>query len=96
MTLKTITLDQLNQHVKARGNGKRGLPDTIRVEWHFEDVQSVRPRLTNNQARLVLQRAKSYHDAQIGINWDVLATTADDMFYYGELGELSEPNAREK
>jgi hypothetical protein len=85
MAINAITLDQLNQHVKSRGNGKRGLPDTIRVEWHFEDVQSVRPQLTNNQARLVLQRAKYHHDAQIGINWDVLATVADDMFYYGEM-----------
>ena len=40
--------------------------------WSIEDVQSVRPGLTDDQAWDVLQRVRRCHDATIGINWDVL------------------------
>lgn len=56
-------------------------PDrTISIVWGVEDVQEERPDLTDDQAWEVLQRVKRYHDANIGINWDVLRTTADIMF----------------
>lgn len=54
-------------------------PDEIAIYWHIDDVQEVAPDLTDDQAREVLRRAKHYHDATIGINWDVLACHADDV-----------------
>jgi hypothetical protein len=48
--------------------------------WHSEDVQSVRPDLSDGQAWQVLQAAKDNHDATMGINWDVLEFHADDLF----------------
>lgn len=54
--------------------------NTIEISWHIDDVLEVRPDLTNAQAREVLAQAKDRHDASIGINWDVLAIHADDLF----------------
>jgi hypothetical protein len=42
-------------------------------------VQEIAPDLTDDQVREVLRRAKHYHDATIGISWDVLAFHADDV-----------------
>jgi hypothetical protein len=54
--------------------------DTMEISWHIDDVLAVRPNLTDAQAREVLAQAKHRHDASIGINWDVLAIHADDLF----------------
>jgi hypothetical protein len=62
--------------------GKRTKPpaDTIEISWHIDDVKDIRPALTKAQARKVLEQAKRQHDACVGINWDVLAIHADDLF----------------
>ena len=52
----------------------------IAMLWSVEDVQEVRPDLTDDQAWEVLQRAHRQHDATIGINWDTLQIWADEMF----------------
>lgn len=52
----------------------------IAVIWHVEDVQSVRPDLSDDEAWEVLQAAKKRHDAGIGINWDVLEHHADALY----------------
>lgn len=54
--------------------------DYIVIKWHIDDVKDVRPDLTDEQAREVLQSAKRYHDADIGINWGVLAKHARFIF----------------
>jgi hypothetical protein len=48
--------------------------------WSTEDVQTIRPDLTDAQAWEVLQATRRYHDATIGINWDVLSCHADMLF----------------
>ena len=52
----------------------------ISITWHIDDVKSIRPDLTDAQARRVLWFAKEEHDANIGINWEVLGAHADAMF----------------
>lgn len=52
----------------------------IAVVWSIEDVQETRPELTDEQAWAVLQAVSHYHDATIGINWDVLACHAAMLF----------------
>ena len=52
----------------------------INCRWHIDDVREVRPELTDEQCRTVLRTAKRRHDANIGINWDVLAMWARDLF----------------
>jgi hypothetical protein len=49
----------------------------IALIWSVEDVQWVRPDLTDDQAWEVLQYAGRRHDAEIGMNWDVLHCFAD-------------------
>ena len=52
----------------------------IAVIWAIEDVQEVRPDLTEDQCWEVLEAAKGDHDATIGINWDVLTCHAQMLF----------------
>ena len=54
--------------------------DRIAIVWNIDDVQELRPDLTDEQAREVLQQAQDRHDAGIGINWDVLEIHADELF----------------
>ena len=46
------------------------------ITWHIDDVLSIRPDLTKEQASDVLYKACAKHDASIGVNWDVLDTIA--------------------
>jgi hypothetical protein len=48
--------------------------------WSVEDVQSIRPDLTDEQALAVLKAAEDGHDATIGINWDVLECHAQMLY----------------
>jgi hypothetical protein len=48
------------------------LPDEINISWHFTDVQEQDDTLTNDEARQILQLMKRNHDANIGINRDVI------------------------
>lgn len=60
----------------------------IAVIWCTEDVQEIRPGISEEQAWEVLQAASRYHDATIGINWDVLGCHADMLF--GDAPETDE------
>jgi len=53
---------------------------SIAVVWHIEDVLEVRPDLNRNQAWQVLRSVKQNHDANVGINWEVLSTHAEMLF----------------
>jgi hypothetical protein len=52
----------------------------IAAIWSMQDVQEVRPDLTEEQCWQVLQHVRHDHDATIGINWDVLSCHADMLF----------------
>src|SRR6056300_1144277 len=74
--------------------------DEITVTWSVDDVLEMRPNLTVDQAREVLHAIKHNHDASIGINWDVVVITADNMFngddnklvYEFNLGDVDDPH----
>ncbi len=53
---------------------------SIAIVWHIDDVLQVRPDLSREQAFQVLKQAKDNHDANIGINWDVLTDCAESLF----------------
>lgn len=55
-------------------------PKTISLVWCIDDVQEVRPDLSDDQAAAVLALADKRHDANEGINWDVLRIHADTLF----------------
>lgn len=50
----------------------------ITIHWDIEDVKSVAPMLTDQEAQAVLDRVKANHDATIGVNWDVISQTIDE------------------
>jgi hypothetical protein len=52
----------------------------IAVIWCIEDVQAVRPDLTDDQAWEVLQDVGRHHHAELGIHWLTLETTAEMLF----------------
>jgi hypothetical protein len=63
----------------------------IAIVWCIEDVQDVRPDLTDEQAWEVLRQVKRNHDAGIGINWYTLEWNAEDLF-----GDAPETDAEEE
>lgn len=60
----------------------------IAAIWCLEDVQAVRPDLTDDQAWEVLQDVRRHHDAELGINWLTLECIADELF--GDAPETDE------
>jgi hypothetical protein len=54
--------------------------DHIALVWSVEDVLSVAPELTAEQAREVLYHVKRNHDADRGVNWDTLRFAAELLF----------------
>jgi hypothetical protein len=58
-----------------------GCNDTVAKIWHVDDVFSINPKLNREQARLVLKMAIDNHDANIGINWDVLKEYAIQVLH---------------
>lgn len=48
--------------------------------WSIEDVQLLRPDLTDEQAWEILQAVKHQCDACVGINWDVISQIAHDLY----------------
>jgi hypothetical protein len=52
----------------------------IGIVWRIEDVQGVRPDLTEDQAWEVLQEVERKHDGEAGTNWTTLEFFADELF----------------
>jgi hypothetical protein len=46
----------------------------------IEDVQSVRPDLNDDQAWSVLKQCREVHDCELGFNWLLIETVADDLY----------------
>lgn len=52
----------------------------IAIIWGVEDVQSVRPDLSDDQAWEVLKFAQRGHDASLGFNWECLEIAAESLY----------------
>ena len=52
----------------------------IAAIWGIEDVQSIRPDLSEEQAWEVLQMVDRHKDAELGITWLTLEMAAEDLF----------------
>ena len=53
---------------------------TISLVWSVDDMLEERPHLSQDEAMEVLLEVKRRHDASIGVNWDTLRDTADDLY----------------
>jgi hypothetical protein len=52
----------------------------LAIVWSIEDVLEIRPDLNEEQTWHVLQMIDKNHDANIGMNWEVIAATAEALF----------------
>jgi hypothetical protein len=52
----------------------------IALVWSVEDVQGLRPDLTEEQAWEVLRQVERRHDAELGVTWLTLECVAEDEF----------------
>lgn len=64
-----VDFDELTDHNRC-----------LAVLWQIDDVLSIRPDLTEEQAWEVLRAVRGNHDANIGVNWDVLHFHVADLF----------------
>lgn len=75
---------ECESNTQQGGTGKcsicLGYENHIIIRWEVQDLMSIRPHLTIEQAAEVLSVVKRKHDAEIGINWDVLSIHADMMY----------------
>jgi hypothetical protein len=55
-------------------------PDWHIEKWHISDVQEDNEWVTDDQAREVLKWMNKYHDANIGINWEFIASVVENKF----------------
>jgi hypothetical protein len=63
-----ISIETVIEHIQMLEGGN----DTFSKIWHVDDVLSINSNLSRERARLVLTMAMDNHDANIGINWEVL------------------------
>jgi len=54
--------------------------NNIEIVWSVEDVLNTCEWLTTKQALNVLHNLKENHDANIGINWNVIYYTAQSLY----------------
>jgi len=61
--------------------------NTIRLVWSIDDIkgidaeredQTIEP-LTDEECRKVLQEVERHHDAEVGVNWEVLEYWVDEV-----------------
>lgn len=51
----------------------------IAIIWDVEDVQMLNPELDDYQAMTILETVQNKHDANIGVNWDVIQFWIDNI-----------------
>jgi hypothetical protein len=68
-----ISIEIVIEHIQMLEGGN----DTFAKIWHVDDVLSINSDLSRDRARLVLTMAMDNHDANIGINWEVLTEYID-------------------
>lgn len=73
--LLTQAIQDLHCELERRPNA-----NWIFSAWHVDDVRSERPDLTKEQCREVLRNLKRNHDANIGINWEVINVVAAILY----------------
>jgi hypothetical protein len=77
-----ISIETVIEHIQMLEGGN----DTFAKIWHVDDVLSINSNLSREQARLVLTMAMDNHDANIGINWEVLTEYIDRVLEMAAAG----------
>ncbi len=54
--------------------------NSISIIWHIDDVRMAFDNpITDDQCREVLRRVDKWHDCNIGVNWEVLSSYAEQI-----------------
>jgi hypothetical protein len=77
-----IGIETVIEHIQMLEGGN----DTFAKIWHVDDVLSINSTLSRERARLVLTMAMNNHDANIGINWEVLKEYIDRVLEMAAAG----------
>ncbi|GIK15187.1 MAG: hypothetical protein BroJett003_01510 [Planctomycetota bacterium] len=77
----SYSLDDINIHELVTSRRQ------VAVLWSIEDVQAVRPDLSDNQSWDVLQRCIRVHHCEVGFTWLLIETVADDLFPHADTTE---------
>lgn len=84
--MKTITIqipDDANERAVITAAERASSPDWIAIWWNIDDVKSLRDddgeQPSDDRCREVLYLADEQHDANIGINWEVLRYWLDEV-----------------
>jgi hypothetical protein len=77
-----IGIETVIEHIQMLEGGN----DTFAKIWHVDDVLSINSTLSRERARLVLTMAIDNHDANIGINWEVLTEYIDRVLEMAAAG----------
>lgn len=80
--ISTASTDLLTQAIQDLLRELECRPDAnlIFSDWHINDIREQRPDLTDDQCREVLRNLEENHDANIGINWDVIDIAAGILY----------------
>lgn len=62
--------------IEAPLRGDESTSESIAIVWHVDDVLDQCPTLSRDEALEVLHVLKRKHDANIGINWEVISIVA--------------------
>jgi hypothetical protein len=77
-----ISIETVIEHIQMLEGGN----DTFAKIWHVDDVLSINSTLSRERARLFLTMAIDNHDANIGINWEVLTEYIDRVLEMAAAG----------
>ena len=66
--------EKLNRAIESLDN------NVVLFIWCVDDVMSVRPDLSHDEALEVLTVCHETHDANYGMNWQFIEYVANDMF----------------
>lgn len=87
--LDNCAVDQDSELYRMAAQGLTELEDhyelidkryAMAIVWQIDDVLSIRPDLTEEQAGEVLGRVEDIHDASIGVSWGTLEAVASDLY----------------
>jgi hypothetical protein len=82
--LKAIELtDEVRKALDLAESVKKG--EVILNNWCLDDVISRDKKLDKTKARKVLAHIKKYHDAKVGINWEVIDQAIESLKSEGDI-----------
>ena len=72
-----------------------GFENTIHIAWSIDDLLSLEAELSKEEAKEILLEIERRHDANEGVNWEVLAIYISSYIADKEVQELNDMELKE-